>query len=101
MRRAFLAIAALAALSFPAAASAQSIGFDGAFGSGSQPDGRFVQPGGVATDLAGRVYVADTGAGRIEVFDSAVAGNKFLKTIGEGMLKQPVGVYVDLRNRIF
>ena len=57
--------------------------------------------GGVATDNAGRVYVADTGAGHIEVFDSGESGNTFLRTIGDGILKQPVDVEVDLRNRIF
>jgi DNA-binding beta-propeller fold protein YncE len=101
MRRAFFAAAVVAALLSPAAASAQSLGFDGSFGPGAAGDGQFADPAGIATDNAGRVYVADTGAGRIEVFDSGEDGNAFIKSIGDGMLKQPVGVYVDLRNRIF
>jgi hypothetical protein len=101
--RAALATAFLVVLAGfgPATASAQLFADDGSFGSGVQAGGRFVDPGGVATDIAGRVYVADSGAGHIEVFDSGEDGNTFLKTIGDGVLKQPVGVAVDLRNRIF
>ena len=55
---------ALALAAFPASASAQLFIPAGSFGSGVQPDGRFVQPAGIATDDAGRVYVADTGGGR-------------------------------------
>src|SRR6476661_1435866 len=93
--------AVLAVLAMPAAASAALFTPDTSFGSGVQPGGRFVQVGGISTDNAGRVYVADTGAGHIEVFDSGEDGNTFLQTIGDGVLKQPVDVDVDLRNRIF
>lgn len=105
MRRAFLVLTAvlIAAGAFPALASAQQLFQpDGSFGSGVNSDGRFVQPAGIAVDDAGRVYVADTGAGRIEVFDSGEDGNTYLRSIGgDGTLSQPVGVAVDLRNRIF
>src|SRR3954469_6207235 len=103
MRRAYsLLLCALAALlAMPAAASADLFAADSSFGSGVQPSGKFVQVGGVATDNAGRVYVADTGAGRIEVFDSGEAGNTYLTSLGVGKLVQPVDVDVDLRNRIF
>src|SRR3954454_6419495 len=103
MRRALpLLLAALVAvLAVPAAADAALITPDTSFGSGTQPGGRFAQIGGVATDNAGRVYVADTGAGHIEVFDSGEFGNTYLQTIGDGVLGQPVDVEVDLRNRIF
>jgi hypothetical protein len=97
-----LAVAAtIAAAAFPALASAQLFIPDGSFGSGAQPNVRFVQAAGIATDDAGRVYVADTGAGHIEVFDSGENGNTFLRTIGDGILQQPIGVSIDLRNRIF
>jgi DNA-binding beta-propeller fold protein YncE len=96
-----LLAALVAALAMPAAASAELFAPDTSFGSGVQPNGRFVQVGGVATDNAGRVYVADTGAGHIEVFDSGESGNTFIQTIGDGILQQPVDVEVDLRNRIF
>jgi len=103
MRRYVLAVLAAAVVlaGLPAAASAQLLAVDGSFGSGVRPDGRFGDPAGVAVDNAGRVYVADTAAGHLEVFDSGEDGNTFLRTIGDGVLKQPVGVVVDLRNRIF
>lgn len=103
MRRAISAAIAAAAiaLALPGAASAALFSPDGSFGSGTQPGGRFIQIGGIATDNAGRVYVADTGAGRIEVFDSREAGNAYLRSIGDGKLVQPVGVDVDVRNRIY
>ena len=102
MRRALpLLLGALVALAvLPAAASAALFTPDSSFGSGVQPGGKFVQVGGVATDNAGRVYVADTGAGHIEVFDSGEDGNTYLGSIGDGILVQPVDVEVDLRNRI-
>jgi sugar lactone lactonase YvrE len=103
MRRAISALLAAAAvvLAVPAGAGAAFISPDSSFGSGTQPGGRFVQIGGVSTDNAGRVYVADTGSGRIEVFESGPFGNTYLRSIGEGVISQPVGVEVDLRNRIY
>ncbi len=96
-----LLAALVAVLAMPAGAGAALITSDSSFGSGIQPTGRFVQIGGVSTDNAGRVYVADTGAGRIEVFDSGESGNTYLRSIGDGVLVQPTDVEVDLRNRIF
>jgi thrombospondin type 3 repeat protein/NHL repeat-containing protein len=96
-----LLAALVAVLAMPAVAGADLITADSSFGSGVAPGGHFVQIGGVATDNAGRVYVADTGAGRIEIFDSAEFGNVYLGSIGQGTLVQPVDVQVDLRNRIF
>jgi hypothetical protein len=91
-----LLAALVAVLAMPSAASAALFEADSSFG-----EGRLVQVGGVATDNAGRVYVADSGAGRIDVFDSAEFGNVYLRSIGEGTLVRPVDVEVDLRNRIF
>src|SRR4051812_14644605 len=91
-----LLAALVAVLAMPSAAGAALFEADSSFG-----EGRFAQVGGVATDNAGRVYVADTGAGRIDVFDSAEFGNAYLRSIGEGTLVRPVDVEVDLRNRIF
>src|SRR3954453_15763612 len=103
MRRALtLLLTALAAvLAIPATADAKLFAADTSFGSGAQQGGKFGQIRGIATDNAGRVYVADTGSGRIEVFDSGEAGNTYLTSIGVGKLVQPVDVDVDLRNRIF
>jgi len=63
--------------------------------------GSFGDQQGVATDDAGRVYVADADRGRIDVFESARENNRFLRSIGEGELKSPVGVTVDVRGRIY
>jgi DNA-binding beta-propeller fold protein YncE len=88
-----LFVLALLALS-PSSASAQTLlRDDGSFG-------RLVDPAGVATDDGGRVYVADAGAGRVEVYDSA-PDNRFLGSIGAGELVRPVGVAIDNRGRIW
>jgi sugar lactone lactonase YvrE len=63
--------------------------------------GSFADPAGVATDDGGRVYVADSGAGRVQVFDSASDDNRLLGTIGAGELVRPVGVTIDNRGRIY
>src|SRR4051794_41299371 len=80
-----LAVAALGAL--PAAAAAEPLlAYEAAFGA---PHGRFADPAGIAADAGGRVYVADAGAGRVEVFDSASDGNGHLGTIGAGEVVPP------------
>lgn len=79
----------------PASAGAQSLlRHDGEFG-------RFADAAGIATDDGGRVYVADAGAGRVEVFESASDDNRHLGTIGAGELVRPVGVAIDNRGRIY
>ena len=88
-------------LALPAAAGADLLERESEFGSSVGPGGRFVQAGGIATDSAGRVYVTDTAAGRVEVYDNAPDGNRFIRTFGEGILQRPVGVVLDNRNRIY
>lgn len=79
----------------PASASAESLlRHDAEFG-------RFADPAGVATDDGGRVYVADAGAGRVDVFDSASDDNRHLGAIGAGELVRPTGVTIDNRGRIY
>src|SRR5690349_22662656 len=94
-----LAMLALAAALGASAALAAPFEYDGSFGSGVNPDGRFVKAMGIAVDEAGRVFVADAGGGRVEVFDNAEAGNKFLGVIADGVT-QPTGVAVDNRQRV-
>jgi sugar lactone lactonase YvrE len=103
LARAALAVAALAALAAPAPAAAQAplLEREASFGSELGPAGRFHTPAGVATDSAGRVYVADSGTGRVEVYDRAADGNAFVRTIGEDVLRCPVGIAIDNRNRIY
>lgn len=88
--------AVVVAIALPATASAEPL---------VRPDGvldaRFAEPSGVATDDGGRVYVADAGAGRVDVFEGASDGNRHLGTIGDGELVRPVGVAIDNRRRIY
>jgi sugar lactone lactonase YvrE len=97
--KSFLLILALA-LAGAAPAQAQLLVDTGSFGSGARAEG-FVNPTSIAVDDAGRVYVADAGAGRVEVFDSAPANNRFLLSLGEGKLVRPVAVAVDNRQRVY
>ena len=90
-----LALAAAGcALGLPAPAAAIDFQRDGAIPG-------FAQPAGVATDDAGRVYVADTARGRVEIHHNARNGNAFLRTLGEDVLDCPVGVRIDNRGRIY
>src|SRR4051794_924050 len=98
--RYILILAVLALASVPASAAfAAPFEYDGSFGSGVNPDGRFSQAAGIAVDEAGRVFVADAGGGRVEVFDNAEAGNAFLGVIADGVTR-PTGLAVDNRNRL-
>lgn len=60
-----------------------------------------VNPGAIATDLAGRVYVPARGSGRVLIYDSARNGNRLLASIGENVLQDPVAVAVDNRLNIY
>jgi Thrombospondin type 3 repeat len=101
-RRAAVVAAVLAcALALPAAAHAGLMTFDGSFGSALQPGGKFADAEGIATDGAGRVYVADPAAGDVEIYDNARNGNRFLTTLGAGLLHNPEGVAVDNRFHIY
>jgi sugar lactone lactonase YvrE len=95
------AVAAACVLAAPAAAQAQLFSFEGSFGSAIQPGGRFQDAEGIATDGAGRVYVADPTAGDVEVYDSAENGNRFLTTAGAGLLRNPQDVAVDNRFHVY
>ena len=56
----------------------------------------FSQPTGVAVDVAGDVFVADTGKGRV----TKVASNGTQTTVGSGF-SQPAGVTVDVAGDVF
>ena len=99
LRLFYILALAMFALALPAAAQAALFEYDGSFGSGVNPDGRFNQPAGIAVDEAGRVFVADAAGGRVEVFDNAENGNTFLGVIADGVTR-PTGVAVDNRNRL-
>jgi DNA-binding beta-propeller fold protein YncE len=59
------------------------------------------KPYGVATDSAGRVYVADTGQGAILIFDTATRQVRPLPTQGRVRLVTPIGLALDEMERIF
>lgn len=101
LRPLFLLILALVigAASAPPA-QAQLLVDTGSFGSGARQEG-FLEPVSLAVDDAGRVYVVDAVAGRVEVFDSAPANNRYLLSLGEGRLVRPVAVAVDNRQRVY
>ena len=67
-------------------------------GPGSR-DGEFLEPRGVAVDAAGRIFVADPGNRRVQLFD---ADGQWLSTLGaEADLQQPCDVAVDSRGTAY
>lgn len=58
-------------------------------------------PGRIATDRAGRVYVPLRGRGRVNIYDNARGDNRLLASIGEGRLQDPVSVAIDVRGYIY
>lgn len=72
---------------------AHAEGFAGKFGG---PSGSFYHPRGIALDASGTIFIADTGTGRIAVYN---ANGEALRSLGEhgtkpGQLAEPTGVAV-------
>jgi hypothetical protein len=68
------------------------------------PDGPSIpvtNPGHIATDSAGRLYVPLRGQGRVNVYDSARNGNRLLGQVGVGRLTDPVAVAVAFNGVFF
>ena len=63
---------------------------------------RFQNPFGVAIDQEGRIFVADSGNHRIQVFsrDGAFLSQFGSHGAGPGQLNQPVGIAIDQEGRI-
>lgn len=92
-----VAAAACVLVAMPASASAALFSVEATFG-----DGIVLDPTAIATDSAGRVYVTDQGAHRIEVFDSRSGGNAYLGSFGQDQpLPEPSGIAIDNRSRIY
>ncbi len=67
------------------------------------PEGELLNPRGIATDIKGNLYVADTGNARIQKFD---ADGKFVIEFGKTgqsttVLKEPNGIAVDSAGTIY
>lgn len=75
------------------AARAEIFEWDGVVATG-------VNPGMIATDGAGRVYVPDPTGGRVLVYAPARDGNRFLRSFGEGRLQRPYAVAINNREGI-
>ncbi|MBI5310685.1 MAG: thrombospondin type 3 repeat-containing protein [Actinobacteria bacterium] len=89
-----LALACALALAYAGTATAAGFEWEGVVASG-------LNPGSIATDAAGRVYVPQRGAGLVYVYDSARNGNRLLGSIGSGRLQDPSAVAVDNRLTIY
>jgi streptogramin lyase len=97
MRRRLLLLVALAALAFPAAASAD-LTLVAQWGSAGTGNGQFQVPNGVAVDAAGNVYAADQNNDRVEKFDSN--GVFQLAFGGPGQLNGPSQVKIDPQGNV-
>ncbi len=80
----------------PAGAAYQLVTKWGSYGSG---DDRFILPGGVATDAADNVYVADSRNAQIKKFDSS--GSFIGKWGGGGRFERPWGIATDAAGNVY
>ena len=60
-----------------------------------QPVDRLMKPYGVAAANDGRVFVTDTAARRVFVFDAEARSVSFIGESGQGKISKPVGVALD------
>lgn len=60
-----------------------------------------VNPGSISTDRAGRVYVPIRGQGKVNIYDNARGGNRFLGSVGIGQLQDPIASVIDLRGYLY
>jgi subtilisin family serine protease len=81
-------------------AIAESFSIGGASGSG---DGQFISPNGVAIDLFGYIYVADTGNHRIQVFSDTGTFSRKFGSFGStaGLLNTPRGLCVSSAGTVY
>lgn len=62
---------------------------------------RLKKPYGVHADKDGRIFVADTGWGKVVVFDTVANKFSFWGTEGKGQLTKPAGITSDSAGRIY
>ena len=73
----------------------------GADDSDNRPSDVMVKPYGIAVSRLGRVYVTDTAARRVFVFDPEARTVSFVGESGPAKLTKPVGVAVDDEGKVF
>jgi len=81
----------------PAAEGFREVAFVTSWGGEGDGPGQFEEPRGVAVSLDGVVYVADTGNGRVQVFDM---DGEFLEQWGQAVLVEPFDLAVDREGRV-
>lgn len=96
MRRLVPALIAACCLCGLAAGSASAVAFEW---EGATITG--VNPGSISTDRAGHVYVPMRGQGKVNVYDNARGGNRFLGSVGVGQLQDPIASVIDLRGYLY
>lgn len=97
LRRLLPALVAALCLPLFAAASAGAVAFEW---EGAPITG--VDPGWIATDPAGRVYVPIRNQAKVNIYDNARGGNRLLASIGTpAQLQDPTSVVIDLRGYIY
>lgn len=77
---------------------AQSDGFADFILGDDKKTQQLIQPYGIAM-YEGRMYVADTGAGALAVFDLARQKMEFVAGSGNGRMKRPINVKIDAEGR--
>lgn len=93
------AFAVVAALGLTFAAGAQSAQAAAFAWEGVAVGG--VNPGMIATDGAGRLYVPIRHGGIVQVYDNARNGHRPLANFGSGLMQDPISVSVDVRGNIY
>jgi len=66
-----------------------------------RPSDTMVKPYGIAVSATGRVYVTDTAARRVFVFDPDAKTVTFIGENGAGKLTKPTGIAIDDEGKVF
>lgn len=67
----------------------------------ARPSDTLIKPYGIAVTDAGRIYVTDTAARRVFVFDPEAKTVLFLGDSGQGKLTKPTGIAIDAEGKVF